>query len=143
MEIAVRTELIRVTLPLKDMCLCFHVANFPSHFLIIGSQNTTPWIIPNGDAQILKWQRQNFAIKVFSRLLPPLVRLPNYPKAALCEVYLQAGYKVKASHIDLIVFTFCIVASPKKMVSSAYCRILMAVPHMNSSLIEVCSKVSH
>ncbi|KAL2639050.1 hypothetical protein AAZV13_06G147600 [Glycine max] len=35
---AVKTALISVTLPPKEMCFCFHLASFASHFLMIGSQ---------------------------------------------------------------------------------------------------------
>ena len=35
---AVRTEFIKVTLPPKETCFCFHLASFPSHFLTTGSQ---------------------------------------------------------------------------------------------------------
>ena len=35
--IDVRTDCMRVTLPPKDRCFCFHLANFLSHLLIRGS----------------------------------------------------------------------------------------------------------
>lgn len=95
-------ELIKHILPAKERCLYFQDASSLTNLAKIGSQVSnflgfTPIGIPkytNGMVKILQF-------KYFENLSTHSLGTPIPPKSTFVEIYVQAGYKFKASHHTL------------------------------------------
>ena len=117
-----------VTLPPNEICWCFQEANFLSNFLTIGSQRSLHLgLSPMGIPKYAKGKDRTPQFRYLAASICHCSFFPIAPTLLFAKFIFNPDTSSKLLRMDFIIFTFCHVASPKNMVSSAYCKMLTGI----------------